>query len=126
MSLEGYKAYLAVLLGAIMPALTSCSTAPDFVAPSLSAYVYYVGEYECTLVGQVQDDLIGNYTMGFYYGTSPENMSRIVAESRHNQTTFNVNLGNLRKGTQYVYKAFINNGMCEICSEIQDFRTVSK
>jgi hypothetical protein len=63
----------------------------------------------CTLTITFAERLSGEYEIGFYYGLSEDEMSKVAAE-QDSPASFTSILTALEYDTEYFYKAYVSNG----------------
>lgn len=120
--------FIYVIIAALMvlASLFSCTPQPSRLQmPEIGRVEAMPANNGCTLTITFAERLSGEYEIGFYYGLSEDEMSKVAAE-QDSPASFTSILTALEYDTEYVYKAFISNGYNEVCSDTGRFRTLAE
>ncbi len=102
--------------------LVSCAPQPVMnLVPKIELMVE-MKETEYELKAVIQNELSGEYDVGFYYGLTEDDMTKISGKW-DSSTGFYAHLSSLEYDTEYVYRAYVSNGRNEVCSAVESFRT---
>ena len=117
------NAFIYVIIAVL--ALFSCAPQPsDIRMPEIARVEAVPANNGCTLVVTFEELFSREYEIGFYYGLSDAQMSKVTAE-QDSPASFTSRLTALEYDTEYFYKAYVSNGYNEICSDIGRFRTLA-
>lgn len=115
--------HIIIGVGLLLSGLNSCAPQPPTLVPWFDLRDPKVSATSCRLVAYVPEDVSGDYSMGFYFGKSPEEMEKYPSDSPYNPVVLSVNIHYLQSNTEYFYKAYAGNGHNEVCSEIRSLKT---
>lgn len=121
--MQKFNSHIYLMIAAVICSLWPCSCAPEpdtNLLPVIKAIKSDVAEDECKLYAELSEEPVAEFTPGFYVGTSQDKLTKVQAEWL-TPTSFFVSLKHLQNPSEYMYRAYVSNGLDEVLSDMGYF-----
>ena len=105
--------------------LFSCENGPvpdEAWKPEIVSVTSVPSANSARLKAVLRSELPAVYEYGFYYGPDKESLKKVAA--LYGEKSFTAELKDLDASTQYFFKAYVSNGLTQVCSDMSEFTTL--